>query len=827
MNAQTWQLVRELFDMLVDLPYAQRQPQLEASLLTKACAATEAERAAIQSEVLAMLAADAQNLLNTNVDALAPQLLSSLSTEAGDAQHQELTGLQVGPFCLERELGRGGMGTVWLANRVGGEFAQQVAIKLIQPGWHPAETNARFRAERQILAGLTHPNIAHLLDGGVTLDGRQWLALEYVDGLDLSQYCDQNRLNIRQRLDLFLTVCDAVSYAHARLIVHRDLKPTNLLINKAGIVKLLDFGIAKLIAADAGISQTRVFTPEYAAPEQVRGEVMTTSVDIYALGLLLYGLLTGRRPYKLQNATPAAYERAILEQEPTKPSAVLAHDSFETRLIATTGTNGSIEPDNAQLNMQPGFTVLRLRRELKGDLDAIVLKALRKNPIERYASVADFAADISNYLARRPVLARRGGLRYRTLQFMRRHGLIVGISSAAVLALLGGLFAALHQRDLARVEARKSEIVLEFMVDNFKLADLGNTNGAQITARELLDRGAERVSESLSELPEAKAQMLETMGQAYIGLGLYEKSLALLETAIALRRQQSEPVTLAYAYYLKASALKSLTRNPEASQTLAMAQQLVVQFPNSSNAKRVEAKLAKLSGLQKFLAKDYVGAVKDLTHSIALSRMLGDSMSFDGIDASLTLSRVLSSQKEFVQAGDILNQTVTQLRAEKPARTQLLAEALDALGASESKRMRFPESAAAYLESAELHEQVLGKDHWYVAVELSNYGGVLNEQKLFLEAIAPLERSVRIAKASLPKVHGLHPVVLRKLAVAHQGVGEYEKAKETLHHILTLLIEHPEITKVFDAKDIQDRIKANEQAQLQAQLQRHGDLPRQ
>ena len=210
MNAQTWQRVRELFDALVDTPIAQRAIRLEELLAKDLATAASSDQDAIRSEVLAMLAADAQDLLKTNMNALAPELLSSLSEADSNAQQQVLTGLRIGAFCLVRELGRGGMGTVWLADRVDGEFEQQVAIKLIQPGWHAAETNARFRAERQILAGLTHPNIAHLIDGGMAADGRPWLALEYVDGLDLSQYCDQNRLTIAQRLQLFLTVCDAV-----------------------------------------------------------------------------------------------------------------------------------------------------------------------------------------------------------------------------------------------------------------------------------------------------------------------------------------------------------------------------------------------------------------------------------------------------------------------------------------------------------------------------------------------------------------------------------------------------------------------------------------
>jgi len=829
MTAQTWARVRELFDVLVETPSAQRVLLLDALLAKDLAAATDADKAAIRAEVLGMLAADQKDLLTTNMDELAPELLSSLSEADSTSRHEVLTGLRVGPFCLVRELGRGGMGTVWLADRVDGEFAQQVAIKLIQPGWHAAETNARFRAERQILAGLTHPNIAHLIDGGMTADGRPWLALEYVDGLDLSQYCDQNRLSITERLQLFMTVCDAVSHAHARLIVHRDLKPSNLLVTAAGTVKLLDFGIAKLIAPDAKISQMRSFTPEYAAPEQVRGEVITTSVDVYALGLLLYGLLTGRRPYKLQNSTPAAYERAILEQEPTRPSVAVTRDQPISQPDAQTEIERSSElpaattkrvnsrdtkTGTAHAAMLPnGLSPERLKRELQGDLDAIVLKALRKNPGERYASAADFAADISNYLGSRPVLARRGGWRYRSLQFMRRHGLIVGVSAAAVLALLGGLFAALYQRDLAQAEAAKSEIVLEFMVDNFRLADLSNTNGEQITARELLDRGAERVADALQDQPEAKAHMLETMGRAYSGLALYGKALQLFEPAIAFRLKQADPVALAYALALKAGTLKSLTRDAESIEVLAQAKLLVPQFPDSAYASKIEARILNVSANLDFYAGNYEKARVDLTRSIALSLRADGRLNDSWIRASLMLSRVLSFQKEFVEASKILNETITQLRAAKPARTQMLADALDALGAIEAKRLRFAEAAAAHRESAQLCEQVSGPDHFTVGIALSNLGRALNNQQLFLEAIPLLERAVRIAKASLPESHGFKPVALSHLANAYQGSGRYAEAKQILQQILTWLLAHPGVVNAFDPASIEARIKVSEAAQ--------------
>ena len=349
-------------------------------------------------------------------------------------------------------------------------------------------------------------------------------------------------------------------------------------------------------------------------------------------------------------------------------------------------------------------------------------------------------------------------------------------------------------------------------------ADSGNTNGEQITARELLDRGAARISDSLRDLPEAKAEMMETMGRAYLGLGLYEKSLRLFEPALVLRGQNTEPVALANALLLKASALKSLTRNAEASEVLAQAKLLMPQFPANSYAKKVEATILSLSGMLAFLARDYATARAELAQPIQMSRSVDGALNDAGIDTSLTLSRVLSSQKAFAEASSILTEAISYLRAAKPKQTQLLAEALDALGASESKRQRFAESAAAHQESAVLMEQVLGPNHWYVAIALNNFGSALTDQNLFSEAIAPLERAVRIAQVSLPETHGFNPVVLRRLAISYQVSGRYAEAKKTLQKVLTLLQAYPGITKAFDAADIKTRITAAEQAQVPERL---------
>lgn len=387
MNATEWKKVRELFESALELAEVARTPWLKA-----ACAGD----VQLQKQVQELLDADAEQQLQalTSIEGIAPELLVAITeTNEADAA-QALIGSRLGAWRLTREIGRGGMGAVYLAERDDGAYQQQAAIKLIRAGWDSDALMQRFRAERQILAGLNHPNIASLLDGGLSREGKPFLVLEYVQGVEFASYCNQHNLGINARLRLFLTVCAAVSYAHTRLVVHRDLKPANILVNETGQVKLLDFGIAKLIDPAAGISEstTRMFTPECAAPEQIRGETASTGVDVYALGVLLFTALTGRRPYSAANTTPAAYEQAILTQEPQRPSSAALTPQPEAE-----GLRALAQPF--------GLTPSHLSKNLRGDLDAIILKALRKEPEQRYGTVAEFARDIERHLARLPVSA--------------------------------------------------------------------------------------------------------------------------------------------------------------------------------------------------------------------------------------------------------------------------------------------------------------------------------------------------------------------------------------------------------------------------------------
>ncbi|MGH9162450.1 MAG: serine/threonine-protein kinase, partial [Vicinamibacteraceae bacterium] len=381
------------------------------------------------------------------------------------------SGDRLGPYAIVKEIGHGGMGAVYLAERQDGQFEQRVALKLLEHDTTRASVVQRFEQERRILAALNHPGIARLFDGGATSDGRPYFVMEYVDGMPIDRYCDDRRLTVDQRLRLFTKVGEAVQHAHRNLVVHRDLKPSNILVTANGEVKLLDFGIAKVL--DAGVAHasaahtnTRVMTPAYASPEQLRGETVTTASDIYQLGLLLYELLTGRRPYGRYERTPHELERAISETAPLPPStAVTGGDTSRDRRTGPVADGEGSFPEIA--SRRGGTTPERLRRRLSGDLDTMVLMALRKEPERRYATVAQMTEDVLRHLSGLPVRARPDTLGYRTSKFVRRHArAVAGVAAALILVVgIAGYYTTrlAVARDRARLEAEKAAQVSQIL----------------------------------------------------------------------------------------------------------------------------------------------------------------------------------------------------------------------------------------------------------------------------------------------------------------------------------------------------------------------------
>ncbi|HZJ01551.1 MAG TPA: serine/threonine-protein kinase, partial [Gemmatimonadaceae bacterium] len=445
-----WVQVEAVLGALLDVPTQERPALLEK---------LSADDPTLRKEVESLI--DAHSRAGNFLEDSAAQFAASHMIEAdsaGDRAH--LPGTVIGRYRLLEEIGRGGMGSVWLAERADGQFDQRVALKLVKRGMDTDEILARFLRERQILARLEHPNIARLLDGGVSEDGRPYFAMEYVPGISITAYCDRQRASIEERLRRFIPVCRAIEYAHRNLIVHRDLKPSNVVVDDDGNVKLLDFGIAKLLGdEDAAGHHTggasRLMTPEYASPEQLAGSRITTASDIYQLGALLYELLTSHSPNPGDRVTPSEARHNTPALSLVRPSAAVRRKS------AITDVEGQPHVrDAVSIAANRATTPERLQRTLKGDLDAIVLTAMRNEPDLRYPTAESIADDIERHLTFEPIRFGSDSLSYRALKFVRRHRLRVASATLIVLALISGIsiytIQVRKEREFAQLEAAKS-----------------------------------------------------------------------------------------------------------------------------------------------------------------------------------------------------------------------------------------------------------------------------------------------------------------------------------------------------------------------------------
>ncbi|MEM6287057.1 MAG: serine/threonine-protein kinase [Bacteroidota bacterium] len=550
MPASSWDHLGDRFAGALARPADARE-----ALLAEAC-----DDEAVRAEVRELLAAHAADGPVDRLGAAWTPAADVLDVPAAPPE-AEVAGRRIGPYRVMRRLGRGGMGEVFLAERADGQFERQVALKLLRDGIDSASARARFLHERQTLARLEHPGIARLLDGGLTDDGRPFFAMEAVAGERIDRYCDRHRLDVGARLRLFGQVCEAVHHAHQRLVVHRDLKPSNVLVaggmgdEGLGIgegserataqglspqspipnprsprVKLLDFGIATLIEDTGGDAETmtRLLTPEYAAPEQIAGGEVSTATDVYALGVVLYELLTGVRPFALADLPPGEVVRAICETAPPAPST------------AVTGTLGDPEAVEAF----PTDPATRARR-LRGDLDTICLTALDKDPARRYASAEAFLADVQRHLDGRPIQARPASVGYRARKFVGRHRLGVAASMAGLLTLVGALGGmtwqareAAAERDRARTEAAKAEQVSAFLrslltpIDSFEAGV--SVGDPDLPVADVVRRAAATVERDLAGRPAVLATVHQTLGAAFGGLGRLDEAEPHLRRALAL-----------------------------------------------------------------------------------------------------------------------------------------------------------------------------------------------------------------------------------------------------------------------------------------------------
>lgn len=517
MTSEAWSRRSELFEAAAELPAERR-----GAFLTSACA----DDPELRAEVERLLSADREA-----GDFLGGGALERVAHQMAENEGWELAGRDassepraIGPYRLEGTLGSGGMGTVYRASRADADFRHEVAIKVVRGASVLPEAVQRFHRERQILADLEHPAIARLYSGGTTEDGLPYIAMELVEGLPIDRYCNEHSLDVDARLELFVEVCSAVAYAHRKLVVHLDLKPSNILVSAEGAPKLLDFGIARLMtpdpegptSAEATAAWNRALTPAYASPELLRAEPLTTASDVYSLGVLLYRLLTGRQPYSTSDLTAAEVERLVASEPSRPPSAVAGRAPM----------------------LPPGLTGGRLRQRLRGDLDAIVRKALRVDPEQRYASAEALALDVRRELDGLPVLARQGTLAYDAGKFLRRHRLGVAAISLAAISLLTAVIVSVRQVGITAAERAKAERVNEILRNMLSAPDsswYSRGSGHDVTMLEVLEAADGWLGGELVDLPEVEASVRSTLGTTYRSLGLFDAAEREIRRALTLR----------------------------------------------------------------------------------------------------------------------------------------------------------------------------------------------------------------------------------------------------------------------------------------------------
>ncbi|HVS13272.1 MAG TPA: tetratricopeptide repeat protein [Thermoanaerobaculia bacterium] len=769
MNEPAWDRIEALYSRLAGLPEEARERSLREA---------EADSPSVARRVRELLEADASS------SALLPVgggLDGRLWEESDrDEALPSMAGRIVGRFRLLEQIGEGGMAVVYRAERCDPSYPQQVAVKLMRTTSGHEELRRRFRAEGSILARLSHPGIASFLDGGFDAEGRPYMAVELVEGLPIDRYCDQRRLGVAGRLELLQRVCEAVAFAHRRLVVHRDVKPANVLVSQEGGVKLLDFGIAKLLADDGDARiETRtglsLLTPRFASPEQVRGEPVTTASDVYQLGLVLYELLCGRAAHDLEGASASELVHAVCEREPPPPSVRAAQASRE--VAAARG-----EPD-------PGA----LARRLRGDLDTIAAKALAKEPDRRYASAAALADDLERHLRGLPIAARRPTLRYVATKLARRYRWRFALAIALGLSLLAGVIAfawqwgvARGERDRAVAAAARAEQVTQLLIGAFEAADPTRTPNRGLLARDVLDQSLWRIDLELARDPDLQAEMLGVLGRVYRSLGEGERSERLLERALALRREEQPPSPESVAKALQdlGEQLVELDRSEEARRHLEEA----LAIRRELYGERHEAVAASLSSLGRLAAWLHDFEEAERRHRQALlvrEQVLGPSHAATG-DSAEQLGRALFAQRRYDDARPMLERALAIRRESLPAAHPEIASALDALASLELNTGAPDSAETRYREALEVRRGVLGDRHPATLVSMNNLANLLTQTTRLDEAAELLTEAVEGLRDALGDDHPYRASALVNLGNLYKRLGRFAEAEARYREALAV-----------------------------------------
>lgn len=726
MEQKRWGRIKRIVADALDLP-----PEDRAAFLDEACG----EDSDLRREVEALLAVSTSEADVYEDVRIEPSSLRQLRLDVGD---------ELGPYQVMRELATGGMSRVYLARDTRND--RDVAIKLLRP-----RAARLHRAEQRMLARLTHRSIATLYDSGSIGEGHEYLVMEYVDGLPITDYCHEHNLTLQDRLTLFSRVCGAVQYAHQQLVVHRDLKPSNILVTRDGEPKLLDFGIAKELPTDlAAVTVTaaadRPMTYAFASPEQVGGEPTAIATDVYSLGVLLCLLLTGRLPYRVKSLHDLPW--AIRNLEP---------QSMSTLVLGPVDAPSTLAPILQEAH--------KLSKSLSGDLDAIVLKTLRKKSDDRYASVEQLAEDIRRHLSSEPVQARRGTKLYRVRKFLGRYKATV-LATTTIVLLLTGLTLALArslketktQRDAAEEQARRAQAISDFLTRSFEHNKPSTPNDGSMTVRELLDNAAERIPEEFSDDPFVQSHLMAVIGQTYTSLGIFDKAEELLEHALTLRIAHYGEQHQAVAESLLEIALlyDDLARYEDAEHAL-------------NRALHIQKNVLDQSHPSRATTHNNLGAL--------YFRMGKYDEALEQYRASLSIRQALY----------------------KPPHARL-ASALNNLGILLNKTGKYSEAETAHRQALRMRKDLFGEEHDSVAMSLHNLARVLDNQGKPREALQIKRDVLALRRKILPSNHPHLTVSINNLAVALHRIGHFKEAADLHREALALRMEsfsteHPDIAQ--------------------------------
>ncbi|MEM7350612.1 MAG: tetratricopeptide repeat protein [Acidobacteriota bacterium] len=749
-SAERGRKIKDIFQAALE-----QSPENRPVFLAEACAGDNDLQAEVESLLLwDVKAADRIDSLEGAIASVAAE--ANARPAAGEA-------FDIGAYRVLREIGQGGLGTVYLAERADEQYHQQVAIKVVRRDRIDADLLQRFRQERQILAQLDHPWIARLLDGGTTDDGLPYVVMEHIEGESIDRYCDRHKLSIDARLELFRQVCSAVHYAHQNLVIHRDIKPSNILVTREGTPKLLDFGIAKLLdsdtddtlAAGSGPDPTRFetltglapLTPHYASPEQFRGEPLTTASDVYSLGILLYRLVSGHSPYQFPSRRSQDFERIICETEPERPSTAILtrHDD----------PGGPLS--RAQICADRESTPEKLRKRLVGDLDNIVLMALRKEPERRYASAEQLAEDLRRHAEQLPVIARPATALYRAGKFAARHRLSLAIA-ASVLLLLSALVAGYtrllgQERDRAEVEAATKTAVVDYLTGLFGELDPDHRADSQgLSALELLDLGAEKIRDELTESPAIQAEVMDEIGKVYRDLRDFERAESILQDALTLRQRHFGP------------------RHPDVAESL-------------NTLGEVQYWLARLRGQ----TDKFEPAARHLRQAAAIYASVLDEHDPATLRNLNNLAVLERRQENYEEAEELFRQLLAKQRSLAEPPILDIATTLHNLGVVLGWLERYEEALEHYDQAIAIKNEHLGEGNQQTAETLASLASLHFRRGEYAAAAEGFAQVRTIFRRLLGDHHIDVARVTFRLAQAHEGEGQPERAAELYRAAIAIL----------------------------------------